>query len=202
MRNVLQIQSELGVSVLLKKHLPPKNKENSVIVVIVLEWTNNGKLIKWLHTARLEASAPSEVVGRARPAVGGVNVVFSTRFEIWDQLLSHHSLVRKQFSIYPKCSSLTIAGQRSCSSSSWETWPRNQQRKSCRSTTYKVRMPSNKWDKKKNNCLRVTDHIPVFIIRFSVQTDWIQTKQIKQSFRLILTEWKSAFTLSQGGIRI
>lgn len=121
MRNVLQIQSELGVSVLLKKHLPPKNKENSVIVVIVLEWTNNGKLIKWLHTARLEASAPSEVVGRARPAVGGVNVVFSTRFEIWDQLLSHHSLVRKQFSIYPKCSSLTIAGQRSCSSSSWET---------------------------------------------------------------------------------
>lgn len=86
MRNVLQIQSELRVSVLLKKHLPPKNKENSVIVVIVLEWTNNGKLIKWLHTARLEASAPSEVVGRSRPAVGGVNVVFSTRFEIWDQL--------------------------------------------------------------------------------------------------------------------
>lgn len=129
---------------------------------------------------------------------------------VWDlgSALSHHSLVRKQFSIYPKCSSLTIAGQRSCSSSSWETWPRNQQRKSCRSTTYKVRMPSNKWDKKKNNCLRVTDHIPVFIIRFSVQTDWIQTKQIKQSFRLILTEWKScwqkaAFTLSSvGGIRI
>lgn len=70
---------------------------------------------------------------------------------VWDlgSALSHHSLVRKQFSIYPKCSSLTIAGQRSCSSSSWETWPRNQQRKSCRSTTYKVRMPSNKWDKKK-----------------------------------------------------